>query len=184
MPDIERFLQERLNPLYRLHYSLWVYWWPLWRSLYSECSIRGKWEKNNLVQEGQVFLDYGCGSGSFTIPVARMVGVKGKVYALDCFPRQLEIVAERSRKAGLVNIETMLSNRQIGLPDECIDVVWMCDVLHELSERRVVLEEVYRVLKTGGMLAIYDGMKERILDYTDGLFSLTVKDGKFYGFIK
>ncbi len=183
MFDIERFLEERLNPIYKAHYALWVYWWPLWRSI-SGRSILGKWEQTNLVREGQTVLDYGCGTGEFTIQAARIVSIRGKVYALDYFPRQLEIVKEQSEKEGLTNIETILSDSKTGLPDECIDVIWMCDVLHEIKERRSVLEELHRILRSEGILAIHDGMRERILDYSTGLFSLVERDGKLFRFTK
>lgn len=107
-----------------------------------------------------------------------------KVYALDCFPRQLEIVRRRSRKEGLSNIETILSASKTGLPDESVDVVWMCDVLHEIPEKRAVLEELHRVLKKEGVLAIYDGMKDKVLEYTQNLFSLSERDGKLLTFVK
>jgi ubiquinone/menaquinone biosynthesis C-methylase UbiE len=182
--DLERFLEEKLNKVYRAHYALWVYWWPLWRGLYSARSIQRKWAQVGLIREGQIFLDYGCGPGSFTLPAARLVGANGQVYAVDCFSRQLEIVEEKSRKAGLSNVKTILSDSATGLPAESVDVVWMCDVLHEIKERRDVLKELHRVLRAGGILAIYDGMKDRVLHYTDGLFSLTVRDGKFFRFVK
>ncbi len=183
MFDIERFLEEKLNPIYRAHYALWVHWWPLWRSISGRRILR-KWEKCNLLQEGQTFLDFGCGTGDFTIPAAKKVSDKGKVYALDYFPRQLKIVAERSVKVGLTNIETILSDNKTGLPDESVDVIWMCDVLHEIKEKQAVLEELYRVLKREGLLAIYDGMGDKTLDYTDTLFSLIDRDDKFFRFLK
>ena len=183
MFDIERFLEERLNLVYRAYYATWIYWWPLWRSI-SGRSILQKWERCDLVQEGQTILDYGCGTGDFTVPAARKVSETGKVYALDYFPRQLEIVTGKSEKAGLTNIETILSNSGTGLPDECVDVIWLCDVLHEIKERRTVLEELHRVLRRGGVLAIYDGMKERVFSYTNGLFSLAGRDDKLFRFTK
>ena len=183
MFDIERFVSEKLNPAYKAHYAVWVYWWPAWRRI-SGRSILRKWEQGNLIQEGQTVLDYGCGTGSFTIPAARIVNTKGKVYALDYFPRQLEMVKQQSRKERLTNIETILSDSRTGLPDECIDVIWMCDVLHEVRERRVVLEELHRVLRREGILAIYDGMREKVVNYTSGLFSLTERDGKLLRFAK
>ncbi len=183
MFDIERFLEERLTPVYKAYYAVWVYWWPLWRVI-SGHSILRKWEQTNLIQGGQTLLDYGCGTGDFTIPAARIVGPTGKVYALDYFPRQLGIVEEQSKKEGLTNIETILSAHKTGLPDKCIDIVWMCDVLHEISERRLVLAELHRVLREQGVLVIHDGMRERILNYTEGLFSLTERDGKFFSFAK
>lgn len=184
MLDIERFLEEKLNPVHKAHYAVWVYWWPFWRGIYSRRNILRKWGQVNLIQGGQTFLDYGCGTGDFTIPAARIVGSRGKVYALDCFPRQLEIVEKQARKRRLTNIETILSDSKTGLPDECIDVIWMCDVLHEVKERRAVLEELHRVLKEEGALAIYDGMRERVLSYTNGLFSLTERNGKLLKFTK
>jgi ubiquinone/menaquinone biosynthesis C-methylase UbiE len=184
LSDIERFLEEKLNPIHKAHYAVWVYWWPLWRSLFSGRKIMRVWEQNNLVQKGQTFLDYGCGTGSFTLTAARIVGVRGKVYALDRFLRQLEIVEKKSRKKGLTNIETILSDNETGLPDECVDVIWMCDVFHEVKERRAVLEELHRVLRRGGDLAIYDGMREEILSYTGGLFSLIKRGDKFLRFAK
>ena len=183
MFDIERFLEEKLNPVYRAHYALWVHWWPLWRS-FTGRSILRQWEECDLIQEGQTFLDYGCGTGDFTIPAAKKVSEAGKVYALDYFPRQLEIVLERSGRAGLTNIETIHSANKTGLPDESVDVIWMCDVLHEIKERRAVLEELHRVLKKDGSLAIHDGMGEKALDFTTGLFSLIVRDEKFLRFAK
>jgi len=178
LPDIELFFKEKLNPLYKAHYAVWVYWWPLWRSIYSGRNILRKWKQFNLLKEGQTFLDYGCGTGCFVIPAARIVGMTGKVYALDCFPRQLQVVEERSRKEGLINIETILLDNRTGLADESIDIIWMCDVLHEVEQKRAVLEELHRVLKREGILAIYDGMRDRVLSYTSGLFSLIGRDDK------
>lgn len=91
---------------------------------------------------------------------------------------------KKSRKEGLTNIETILSDKKTGLPDECIDVIWMCDVLHEVKERRAVLEELHRVLRREGILAIYDGMGDRVLSYATDLFSLAGRDGKFLRFAK
>ncbi len=184
MHDFECFIKEKLNPVYRAHYLIWVYWWPIWRNIYSKNKILAKWQKVNLIREGQTILDYGCGTGVFTIPAAQMVGSKGQVYALDCFERQLQIVAEKAAKARLDNISTILSNGKLKLEDESIDVVWMGDVLHEVKERREVIEELYRVLKQGGVLAIYDGMREKVVDYTTGLFSLADRDGKLLKFSK
>ena len=181
---LECLVEKKLNPVYKIYYAAWVYWWPLWRSIFSGRRILRNWRRFDLVQEGQTFLDYGCGTGFFTIAAASIVGVKGKAYALDCFPRQLEIVEKRSGKKGLANIETILSECEIDLPDECIDVAWMCDVFHEIERRRAVLEEIHRVLREEGVLVIYDGMKDKVLSYTKDLFSLNSKDGKLLRFVK
>jgi precorrin-6B methylase 2 len=35
------------------------------------------------IRSGQTVLDFGCGLGIYTIPVAKIVGEQGRVYALD-----------------------------------------------------------------------------------------------------
>jgi ubiquinone/menaquinone biosynthesis C-methylase UbiE len=182
--DIEIFLKEKLHPVYRVWYGAWIYWWPLWRSLYSRRGILRKWTEFDLVKGGQYFLDFGCGTGDFSIPAARIVGSNGKVYALDCNPNQLKIVEKKARKAGITNIQTILSEKKSYLPDESIDIVWMCDVLHEIKNKREVLEEVHRLLKNKGTLIVYDGLKDKVSNYASGLFSLEKQDGKLLKFLK
>ena len=46
------------------------------------------------------------------------------------------------------------------------------------------MEELHRVLRTEGILAIHDGMKDEVLDYTTGLFSLVGRDDKLLRFEK
>ena len=184
MSELERIIEEKLEPVYKAHYAIWVYWWPLWRSLYSGRKILKNWERLGLVRQGQTFLDYGCCTGFFTIAASRQVGESGKVYALDCFARQLEIVEKRTRRKGLTNIETILSDNETGLPDEYIDIVWMCDVFHEVQNRLAVLEELHRVLKKEGILVIYDGMADKVLSYTEDLFTLNRKEGKLLTFTR
>lgn len=184
LSEFESFIRDRFFPLYRAHYALWVHWWPWWREKVSGRSILQKWDGIGLVREGQTFLDYGCGTGSFTLPAAKIVGKHGKVYALDCFPRQLEIVAGKSREEGLENVETILSADHTGLSDESVDTIWMCDVLHEILDRRAVMAELHRVLKKGGHLVVYDGMRDKILNYTGGLFSCSWRQDKLYRFVK
>lgn len=182
--DIEIFLKEKLHPVYRVWYGAWVYWWPLWRSYISGPKILKKWSEFDLVKEGQYFLDFGCGTGDFSIPAARIVGSKGKVFALDCNPKQLEIVAKKAQKASVTNIDIILTERQAQLASESIDIVWMCDVLHEIRTKREVLEEAHRLLKKQGTLIIYDSLKDKLVNYTDGLFTLEKQDGKLLKFLK
>ena len=181
---IEVYIKEKLPPLHNAWYALWAHWWPHWRNLHSGPKILKKWHQFDLVKERQAFLDYGCGTGWFTIPAAKMVGDSGKVYALDCIPRHISMVQEKASKEGLSNIETILSEMNTGLPDESIDTVWLCDTYHEIREKRMLMEELYRILKVNGTLAIYDGMRDKALLNTEDLFSLAGKDDKFIKLIK
>ena len=62
------------------------------------------------VKESQTILDFGCGTGLYAIPAARLVGKRGKIYALDKNAGALETLKESVRKEGLENVETIVSS--------------------------------------------------------------------------
>jgi len=109
------------------------------------------------IKEGQAVLDFGCGGGNYTIPAAEVVGKAGKVYAIDKNEEVLINLAQKVESEGLRNIELIKTSGEmkIGLEDESIDLVLLYDVLHHISERRKIFDEVYRVLKTGALLSVY-----------------------------
>jgi SAM-dependent methyltransferase len=110
------------------------------------------------VSPGQTILDYGCGSGTFTIPSSRIVGKRGKVYAFEARLDRLELVKEKEKDATLGNIVTVLSDSSkltIDLPDKCIDIILVYDMMHEVDDRRGLLQEMYRVLKREGILSVF-----------------------------
>jgi ubiquinone/menaquinone biosynthesis C-methylase UbiE len=104
------------------------------------------------LQRGQSMLDYGCGPGSFAIPAAKIVGDDGMIYALDIHPLAIKAVEEKAKKKGVSNIKTTLSSYDTGLPDEWVDTVLLYDVLQMIRDRDKLLEELHRVLKSGGSL--------------------------------
>ena len=110
------------------------------------------------ISQGQTALDYGCGPGIFTIPCARIVGEKGKVYALEVRPEALKRVKEKAEGEGLGNVETILADSSMlatGLSDRSMDVILVYDVMHDISEKMALLEELHRVLKRDGFLSIF-----------------------------
>lgn len=134
------------------------------------------------IKEGQRVLDFGCGGGSYTIPAAEMVGEEGKVYALDIHPLSREYIEKKARRKGLTNITTILSDRDTRLPDESIDIVLLYDTIHMIKDKRALLKELRRVMKTNGLLSILvEHMKvSDVLEIAqrDGLFSLTDRQGR------
>jgi ubiquinone/menaquinone biosynthesis C-methylase UbiE len=91
------------------------------------------------IKPGFQVLDYGCGPGSYIIPLAELVGESGKVYALDIHPLAIRKVQDIASKKRLANVETILSDCQTGLPDNSLDVVLLYDVFHHLSDPDGVL---------------------------------------------
>jgi len=107
------------------------------------------------VQRGQVVLDYACGPGYYTIPAARLVGSGGKVYALDIQPAAAAMVAARAKAAGLDNVVTITSDRDTGLPPASVDLVLLYDAIAGIADKRGVLDELDRVLRPDGTLAVW-----------------------------
>jgi len=114
------------------------------------------------VKKGQKVLDFGCGSGNYTIPAARVVGEQALVYALDEDKQTLDQLMSKAQSVGLKNITRVDTSDKatIKLVNESVDVVLLYDVLHyyyfsEEKDRRKLLSEVYRVLKPDGLLSLY-----------------------------
>jgi len=141
------------------------------------------------LKEGQKVLDYGCGIGSYTFPAARLVGERGRVYALDKEPLAIRKIEKKAREEGFHNIDTILSDLDTGLPDESVDVILLYGVLPEVKHKEPLLRELYRVLKPGGYLSTrfcFRMKKERILEIMEktNLFSLKEQKGHILNFSK
>ena len=141
------------------------------------------------LQEGQKILDYGCGIGSYTFPAAKLVGEKGRVYALDKQPLAIKKIEKKAQEETFYNIDTILSDRDTGLPDESVDVILLYGVLPEIEDKESLLKELYRILKPNGYLSTrfcFRMKKDRILEIVEGtnLFSLREQRGHILNFSK
>jgi ubiquinone/menaquinone biosynthesis C-methylase UbiE len=97
------------------------------------------------IKPGYHILDYGCGSGSYIIDIARLVGESGIIYALDAHPLAIQMVQNLASKMKLMNVKTIHSDCKTGLPDKSLDVVLLYDTFHDLSKPDDVLKEIHRV---------------------------------------
>jgi len=140
------------------------------------------------IKPGSHVLDYGCGPGSYIIPLAELVGKSGKIYALDIHPLAIQMVQNIASKRQLTNVETICSDCKTGLPDNSVDVVLLYDTFHDLSDPNGVLEELHRVLKPNRIMSFSDHhMKENeiVSKVTNkGLFRLSRKGKRAYSFSK
>jgi len=113
------------------------------------------------IKKGYIILDFGCGSGNYAIPVAKIVGKEGKVYALDKDTDALNKLIQKIKSMKLENIEIIKTSGELKIPikDKSVDTVLLYDVLHNhyfsLSERKKVLKEIYRVSKSNALLSVY-----------------------------
>ena len=135
------------------------------------------------IEGGMAVLEVGCGSGAFTTFVARAVGPKGKVYALDIQKEMLEQLAKKLAKPenkDIKNIELIHDSAyELPFTENSLDLVYMITVLQEIPDKKRVLQEIKRVLKPGGILAVTEFFPDP--DYP--LKSTTIKAGQKAGFV-
>ncbi len=144
--------------------------------------------KETGIRTGDFVLDYGCGPGSYILPLAELIGKNGRIYAVDIHPLAIRRVRNISLKNRLANVEVFCSDCKTNISDGSIDVILLYDVLHNLSNLKDVLKEFHRVLKRKGFLSISDHHmeeKEIVSAVTrNGLFLLGEKGTKTYSFLK
>jgi ubiquinone/menaquinone biosynthesis C-methylase UbiE len=109
------------------------------------------------------FLDIGCGTGRFAVPLARQV--KCTVVGLDPSPSML---AEAQRKCQSEVVWLLARAEAIPVRDAAFDVCFVSQVIHHFLDRHRAFAEMYRVLQQGGRLGIrYSSHAQlrTILDY-------------------
>ena len=107
------------------------------------------------IKPGQVVCDMGCGNGFYTLQLARLVGERGKVLAVDIQPEMLHMLSERAKEAGLTNIETIQgSGSDPKLPAGGVDLILLVDVYHEFSRPEPMLSAMRASLAPRGRIAL------------------------------
>lgn len=140
------------------------------------------------IQPGFTVLDYGCGPGSFVIPLSELVGESGRVYAADMHPLAVRRIESIALKKRLTNVIAIRSECETRLPDGSMDAVLLYDTFHALTDPEKVLRELHRVLRQGGILSFSDHHTtetDMVSGITGaGLFRLSRKGKRTYTFLK
>lgn len=106
---------------------------------------------------GMVVADVGAGSGFMAEQFARLVGEKGKVFAVDINAKLLEHIAQRAQQNGLRNIQTVLAREDsVELPASSVDLVFICDTYHHFEYPRSTMASIHRALRPDGQLVLVD----------------------------
>lgn len=114
------------------------------------------------IADGMSVLDLGCGSGTFTLAIARMVGTAGQVYAVDIQPPFVDQTQRRAAAAQLSDRVQCHCSGAYNLPlaDDSVDTVVMIATLAEIPDKQKALAEVRRVLKPMGRLAVSEELPD------------------------
>ena len=122
---------------------------------------RARWQQPDRVlrtlalRRGAVVADVGSGPGYFTARLARAVGARGRVYAVDPEPEVLQVLVRRLD--GAQNITPVLSRDDDPmLPPASCDLALFVNAYHHVSDGPAFVRRLARCLKRGGRLAAID----------------------------
>ena len=156
-------------------------WWccfffdnVLRRALHSPETILGPY-----VAPGDTILDVGPGMGYFTIPLARMVGEKGRVIAADVQPEMLRFLRRRAERAGVSHrVETHLCRPEALGIDVRVDFILAFWMVHEVPSQEDFFKELKSVLKPSGSLLV----SEPKIHVSRAMFNKTLETVRVLGF--
>lgn len=111
------------------------------------------------IAPGQVAIDFGCGPGKVAVELARRVGVKGHVHALDINAAFLDTTLVNAEAAGLAPHVTTHLTDGVTLPmaDASVDIATARNAIMYVDDPVATLSEFRRVLKPGGRALAIDG---------------------------
>lgn len=112
------------------------------------------------IKPGQRVGDLGTGSGLFTRPIAKKLGNKGLVYAIDIDPGLLKHVEKTAAAEKITNIKTVLAAEDDPKIPEKVDLIIIIDTLHHIGNQGPYLKGLKKYLKRGGRVAIVDFSNE------------------------
>src|SRR6185295_9730027 len=101
--------------------------------------------------------DIGCGTGFVSRQLARPIGPKGRVYAVDIQPDLLSALTNSAAHEGITNIIPVLgTEKNPNLAENSIDLAVLVDVYHEFEHPYEMTVAIVRALKPGGRLAFVE----------------------------
>lgn len=112
------------------------------------------------LRPGMIVADFGAGGGYFTIPMARVVGAEGKVFAIDVQQPTLAVVKSKANLERLLHVETVWADLELPqgshLPEASVDLVMVANILFQAEAKEAIIAEARRVLRSGGDLIIIE----------------------------
>lgn len=110
------------------------------------------------LRPGDAVADVGAGSGYFSWRMARQVGERGKVYAVEIQQEFLDLLMANMRRRGVEQVvQPVLGTVQDPkLPEGTVDLILLVDVYHEFDFPYEMTQAMVRALKPGGRLVLVE----------------------------
>jgi ubiquinone/menaquinone biosynthesis C-methylase UbiE len=116
------------------------------------------------IMRGEIVAELGCGNGFYVLPAAQLAGPEGQVIAVDVQESKLAATISIANQYGYRNVKVVradLAKPLLDIPEGLCDMVVLSNILHQIGQgREMLLKNAYRILKTGGKLAIIEWKKE------------------------
>ena len=106
----------------------------------------------------QRILDIACGTGDFSLAIARRMHPDSRITGLDLSEGMLAVMREKVARAGLSGRISCLQgdSEALPFPDGSFDVVTIAFGIRNFEHREAALQEILRVLRPGGRLVILE----------------------------
>ncbi len=110
------------------------------------------------VEPGSVVIDFGAGSGAYSIAAGKKVGENGQVYAVDVQEGLLARIRNAAAMAGVKNVETVHADVESSTPlaSDLASLVILSNALFQMEDKNATLKEAKRLLNKNGKLLLID----------------------------
>ncbi|KTD50984.1 class I SAM-dependent methyltransferase [Legionella quateirensis] len=103
------------------------------------------------IKKGMSGLEIGCGSGTMTLELAKLIGLDGSLLAIDLSQSQLEHVQNITSDYSTIRFKLWDVNHISDLGEQ-FDFIYCRMVLHHVADAHSVIQQMSRCLKPGGMI--------------------------------
>jgi len=109
------------------------------------------------IKPGMVIADIGAGTGYYARRIARRVGSKGLVYAVEVQPAMMTLLERHLARHHATAVKPLLGTpTDPRLPAASLDLAVMVDVYHEFEFPYEMLAAIVRAVKPGGRIAFVE----------------------------
>jgi SAM-dependent methyltransferase len=106
---------------------------------------------------GECCVDLGSGRGTDVLRMAEKVGEKGFVYGIDVSDGMIETAQKTAIKLGVANVKFIKSDlEKLPIHEQIADLVVSNCTINHASDKILVWNEIYRILKPGGRFVVSD----------------------------
>ena len=124
------------------------------------------------LKHDMVACDLGCGAGGWAVPLSKIL-FNGMVYAVDILEENISALKGILARENIFNISPILSDieKNVKIEDKSVDLVLLTNVLFQIENKKELIKECRRILKSRGQLLIIDYKKDAVFGPQAGRFS-------------